>query len=247
MRGEVSNYDFVIMLLNRVAELINEGDHEGAIRILDNAIEYADEIENITEKTSAFIQIARAFFIAGKEDKSREILDSIAEELRSVDFDDKEFLEVVVDIEKLRLSFVTEKDKIGKLEKLRERLERVLDRTRSIIVARYYIAFLTMLWLPVMMDVDIEKAESVIGEAIGKISFLREDPQYAELLTALAEIYARISKIEEALENLKNAISIYRKNIAEFEDTIRAILNFVKENFPDKYDDFLKEVAKDVE
>jgi len=230
-----------------VAELINEGDHEGAIRILDNAIEYADEIENITEKTSAFIQIARAFFIAGKEDKSREILDSIAEELRSVDFDDKEFLEVVVDIEKLRLSFVTEKDKIGKLEKLRERLERVLDRTRSIIVARYYIAFLTMLWLPVMMDVDIEKAESVIGEAIGKISFLREDPQYAELLTALAEIYARISKIEEALENLKNAISIYRKNIAEFEDTIRAILNFVKENFPDKYDDFLKEVAKDVE
>ena len=246
MLEKASNYDFVILLLNRAAELIKKGERERAIEVLSNAVEYADEIEDAMEKTSAFIQIARAFYMAGEQNKSREILDSISEELRDTNIDDKDFLEVIVGVEKVRLNIDGE-DRIVLLEGLRKRLEAILDRTGRVNVARYYIAFLTMLWLPEMMERDIEKAESVIRDAIDRVSFIRGDPQYAELLTALAEIHTKISKIEDALRNLRDAIRIYKRNLAEFDETIKAIMDFVRENFPDKYDDFLKEVERDEE
>jgi len=231
-----------MILLSRAIELVKKQAFKDAYSILMNALEYADEIENIGEKTVAFIQVARLMYFIGRERKAREILDSIMEELGDITTDRGEFLRLTVEVESVRLGFVEADELENRLENIREKLYGFVMKYSSEEMSRYFLAFIVLIWAPYMLENNIQKAVDVLGGIVRDFSHLKEDPQYAEVLTTLAEVYARLRKVDDALTKLKNAIEIYKRNLDEFRDTIRSILEFVRENFPDKYDEFLREV-----
>ena len=246
MTKQISNYDYVTILLNRVGELYKTGDIEGARKVLDRAVEFADDIEDIYRKTLAFIQIARAYLMVGMKDKAGELLSSIEEEITERSEDKLRIYIIAIRIERLKMNLIPSDKTYEYYEEIRQEFEKILNKEYGPSTMRQYIAFLVMMWAPYMIERNIELAQSVINGAIERLKMYREDPQYAELLTTLAEIHTKIDRIDEAIRELQQAINIYIKNLDEFQDTILAILKFVKENFPDKYEYFISELGEEI-
>lgn len=239
---EVSNYDFVITLLARVGEFIKSGKIMEAETLLSKAVEIADDIIDLDKKITAFIQIARIYVMLGKRQDARILLDSAEEEIKQQLNEEFLFLRIITRIEKIRLNLV-EQDKVSKfLESTRMMFKSYVEKTGRRQIMRYYIAFIVAVWTPIMINLDISCVEKVLSEVINNLKNLRDDPYYAEVLTLLAEVHVRVKKMEEAMSELKKAIEIYKRNLDSFEDVIKSILEFVKKNFPNKYEEFLREI-----
>ncbi len=247
MRKKVSNYDHVTILLSQACDMIKRGKKDSAEKLLDRAIEFADDIQDIYGKFSAFIQIARSYMLLGNDRKAKMLLDSIEEELAEMNECSALACKAVVRAEKVRLGLIC-RDIPEYVESTRLEFEQVIKRCGpNKIVLRYYIAFLVTIWVPYMLKDNVVLVEQVISNVTNSYKNLSMDPQYAELLTTLAEIHAKVHKVDEALKELHQAIYIYKKNLDEFKDTIMAILQFVRKYFPEKYDEFVKEIHNELD
>lgn len=243
MMRKVSNYDFVMVLLARVGEILKRGKIMEAEVLLNKAVEIADDIIDLSKKVTAFIQISRAYVILGKKQNAKSLLDAAEEEVEQLLDKRSMFLRIIIRIEKVRLNLI-EQDKINEfLESTRRMFKSYVEKTGGWQAMRYYIAFIVAVWAPIMINLDISHVEKVLREAIDSLKDLHKDPYYAEILTLLAEVHVRVKKMEEAMSELKKAIEIYKRNLDLFEDSIKFILEFVKKNFPNKYEEFLKEIG----
>ena len=240
MSKDVSNYDFVVVLISRAIELAKKGLIDEAIHILNKAVELADAIEDIPNKFSAFLQLARAYMFVGDKEKARELLESINEELGEKEFTEYTLYRLIIRIEKIRLKVEYPSDLKKELEDIRHRFEDLISGSGgNRDVLRYYLAFIIIIWAPEMAEIDIEYVEKTLREIVERHKCLQSDPQYAELLTLLAEIHVKMGKEEQALEELKEALRIYSGNASYSGEAIRDILLFARKYLPTKYGEIL--------
>ncbi|MEX0567688.1 MAG: hypothetical protein Q6363_000810 [Candidatus Njordarchaeota archaeon] len=243
MVKEVSNYDFVMVLLARVGEISKHGKIMEAEELLNKAVEIADDIVDLNKKIAAFIQISRSYAMLGKKQNARDILDSAEEEIEQLEDQKSLFMRIIIRIEKARLGLI-EADKLSEfLESIRKMFRNYIEKTQNREAMRYYIAFIVAVWAPIMINYDVSHVEKVLSNIMNDLKDLREDPYYAELLTLLAEVHVKVRKMEQAMLELKRAVAIYKKSLDMFEDVIKSILDFVKKNFPNKYEEFLREIG----
>ncbi|MCR8432847.1 MAG: hypothetical protein NDP13_04600 [Crenarchaeota archaeon] len=239
MSSELSNYNLLVIAVSHAIELAKKGEILKAKYTLDAALELADSIEDPKKKSAAFIQLARAYTLIGDSNKSMELLDSIYEELKDKNSTDYALYKLILRSEKVKLGLAQGRDLLDELERIRSDFERLLlESNNRLDILRYYIAFILILWGPEIAKTDIKRVESVLTELVGKYSNLSDDPQYAELLLFLAEIYVTMGETNRAVGELKKALRIYCKFASSGE--VEDILNFVKERLPDKFNEILQ-------
>lgn len=238
-----SKYDMVSIALSQVAELVRHGDYKKAREILGEVISIADSIEDIDEKFASFFQIARAYIMIGDSDKAREVFESIYEELENVDTIRSKFYRLVIKVEKVKYGLIKQKEKL--LESIRMGFRELFLETNDVSIARYYIAFIVLMWVPFYKYKDLEYSIEILRRLTDELKMLKNDPQYAEILTTLAELEAERGNFGVAIKLFKDAVDIYKVNPQHFKETIKSILLFIKERIPDKYEDFINMLKND--
>ncbi len=240
MSREFSNYDLVVISVSQAIELIKNGEYAKAARILDHAVELADAIEDLTRKFFAFLQLARTYMMLDNKSKAEELLESIEKELKGRASLEDEFYRLIIRAEKIKFGLVSQLKLKEELEDIRMRFEDLLRRSNNRIdILRHYLAFIVILWGPILMGIDIQRVERVLTRLIREYHSLREDPQYGEIITLLAEVYVRMGKYEQAVEEIKEALKIYSKYSGGLSEEIRNILLFVEKYLPTKYGEIL--------
>ena len=240
MSREFSNYDLVVISVSQAIELIKNGECAKAAKILDHAVELADAIEDLTRKFFAFLQLARTYMMLDNKSKAEELLESIDSELKGRVSLEDEFYRLIIRAEKIKFGLVSQLKLKEELEDIRMRFEDLLRRSNNRIdILRHYLAFIILLWGPILMGIDIQRVERVLTRLTREYHSLGADPQYGEIITLLAEVYVRMGKYEQAVEEIKEALKIYSKYSGGLSEEIRDILLFVKKYLPTKYGEIL--------